>query len=62
MEIGREQSSLVDVDNDLASLVQWLNIQADSLWCTLLGKCNFVRRNLCLRAGNVVNSPSVTNS
>jgi len=31
MEIGRERSSLVDVDNDLASLVQTLNSQADSL-------------------------------
>jgi hypothetical protein len=31
MEIGRKQSSLVDVDNDLASLVQRLNSQADSL-------------------------------
>lgn len=31
MEIGRKQSSLVDVDNDLASLVQRLDSQANSL-------------------------------
>ena len=30
MEIGRKQSSLVDVDNDLASLVQRLDSQANS--------------------------------
>jgi len=31
MEIGRKQSSLVDVDNDLASLVQRLDGQTNSL-------------------------------
>lgn len=31
MEIRRKQSSLVDVDNDLASLVQRLDSQTDSL-------------------------------